>query len=132
MRKSVVVSMFIVATLLFSEALFSDEGKHDKTIDEVIEFILEDQGLEDESKIDPDKVSDDLLEQLGEAYMSWMHPNEEQHQWMDNMMGGEGSESLRQAHIRMGYSYLDSSSWGYCGRGVMGGPGVMNWWRRRR
>ena len=50
--------------------------------------------------------------------MEQMHPGE-QHELMDKMMGGEGSESLRQAHIFM------ARRW-YCGDAVgMGMMGMM-------
>lgn len=130
MKKSKVFFSVLVL-ILISVTVFADEGKHSKSIDEVIELILEEQKLENKELIDPDSVSDELLELLGEAYMIWMHPNEEQHEWMDKMMGGEGSESLRLAHIRMGYSYLDKNSWGFCGRGMMRGPGMMGWWGKK-
>ncbi|PJE76103.1 hypothetical protein COV04_01065 [Candidatus Uhrbacteria bacterium CG10_big_fil_rev_8_21_14_0_10_48_11] len=68
--------------------------------------IYETQGVSDVNKIDCDKVSDSQFETLGDAYMGIMMPNETQHQAMDTMMGGEGSESLSQAHINMGRSYL--------------------------
>lgn len=40
------------------------------------------------------------LEFIGDYYMEQMHPGSA-HEVMDNMMGGEGSESLRNAHIQM-------------------------------
>lgn len=129
MKKSGIIILVLV--MMLSIPLFSDEGKHNQNIDDVIELILEEQDLKDRDKIDPDKVSNKLLEQLGEAYMSWMHPNEKHHEWMDKMMGGEGSQSLKEAHIRMGYSYLDNDSWGFCGRGHRG-PGMMGWWGKKK
>ena len=51
-----------------------------------------------ESKADCSTLSDSQLEAIGEYYMEQMHPGES-HELMDAMMGGEGSESLRQMHI---------------------------------
>ncbi len=52
------------------------------------------------------------MEQIGEYYMELRHPGQA-HEWMDAMMGGEGSESLRLAHVRMGQVF-------YCGQGPSG------------
>jgi len=83
-------------------------------------------------KISCDELSKDQLEILGDYYMEQMHPGE-LHEIMDEKMGGEGSESLRAMHIRMGEAF-------YCGehnslsgemmdmmmgRGMMGSYGNM-------
>jgi hypothetical protein len=71
-----------------------------------------------ESKISCPNLTVEELESIGEYYMEQMHPGS-QHEAMDNMMGGEGSESLRQAHIFM------ARRW-YCGDAAgMGMMGAM-------
>ncbi|KKK96461.1 hypothetical protein LCGC14_2662540 [marine sediment metagenome] len=52
--------------------------------------------------------------------MSDMIPNPKQHEWMDEMMGGEGSENLSAMHRLMGYRYL-SDDGGFIGSMMMGG-----------
>jgi len=69
-------------------------------------------------KISCDDLSEEQLEILGEYYMEQMHP-EEAHVAMDEMMGGEGSESLRIAHVNMGKSF-------YCGKNDSMSGGMMN------
>lgn len=71
-----------------------------------------------------DQLTQDQLEMLGDYYMEQMHPGET-HEYMDQMMGGEGSESLRRVHINMALRiYCGETS--YPGYGMMGGYGMMN------
>ncbi len=72
-----------------------------------------------DSRLGCDKLADKQLEAIGEYYMEQMHPGE-QHEWMDEMMGGEGSERLRQMHIQMAKVL-------YCGApgGMTGSGGMM-------
>ncbi len=71
------------------------------------------------SKIACEEISDEQLEMMGDYYMEQMHQGE-QHEAMDKMMGGEGSESLKQMHINMAKSL-------YCGENnEMMTSGMMN------
>ncbi|HII72093.1 TPA: hypothetical protein HA265_05040 [Candidatus Woesearchaeota archaeon] len=78
-----------------------------------------------ESGVSCDDLSEVQLEMIGEYFMDQMHPDEE-HEIMDEMMGGEGSVTLEQAHIEIGRMF-------YCGErtyGMMGmmGPGSRSRW----
>ncbi len=75
-------------------------------LNNVLESIYTDHNVTGQAEVICNKVTDDQFEKLGDAYMGAMLPNEQQHQAMENMMGGEGSASLRQAHINMGRSYI--------------------------
>ncbi len=83
-------------------------------------------------KIPCENLSDEQLEILGDYYMEQLHPGE-LHEAMDERMGGEGSDRLRQVHIAMGRAF-------YCGehgavpssmmdmmvgRGMIGNNGMM-------
>ncbi len=51
-----------------------------------------------EAKIPCANLNEEQLEVIGEYYMEQMHPGE-QHEQMDEMMGGEGSAQLTQTHL---------------------------------
>lgn len=99
-----------------------------KEINDVLQNIYKTQNIDSQTKIDCSKVTDDQFENLGDAYMNVMLLNQQQHEAMDNMMGGEGSATLKQAHINMGRSYL--GCWSNYDSGpvympMMGGFGMM-------
>jgi len=71
-----------------------------------------------DSGISCDKLTDEQLEAMGDYYMEQMHPGEA-HEMMDQMMGGEGSDSLKQVHIQMAKRL-------YCNEDVGGMMGMMN------
>jgi hypothetical protein len=75
-------------------------------ISAVLQEIYKTQHIDAKTKIDCSKVTDEQLDNIGDVYMGVMFPSKEQHEAMDNMMGGEGSASLRQAHINMGRSFM--------------------------
>ena len=135
MNKSLILFMLAGAILLLvsSVTVFADtghDGEHGRHIEDVLQEIRGKQGLGPDDAMDPRKVSNKDLEELGEAVMSIMHPEPEQHEFMDRMMGGEGSESLRRAHIRMGYNYLaslDGENNGWFGQ--RGWRGIRSWRR---
>ena len=88
------------------------------TIASVLKDVDVTQGVTDQSKLVCAKVTDDQFEKLGDAVMG-SGITEAQHTAMENMMGGEGSATLKQAHITMGRSYL--GCWG----GYNSGPVYM-------
>jgi hypothetical protein len=126
----------VLALGLSAPALASGDSGHTLSIDEAVSQIRDDLNLSSQQPIDPDAVPAPLLEQLGDAVMAEMAGSEAHHQWMDTMMGGEGSESLASAHRWMGYRYLTGGYGPYGpGRGMHGGmhggmrgPGMMGRW----
>ena len=112
--------MLIFGILLLSLFLVSANGDHGAITEEGKKLV--------ESNADCDDLSDEQLETIGEYFMEQMHPGEA-HELMDKMMGGEGSESLRQMHIAMAKRiYCDDTS-GMANYGMMGmmmGGGMMN------
>jgi uncharacterized membrane protein len=60
------------------------------------------------SNVSCDKLDSGQLEAIGDYLMEQMHPGPS-HQAMEDMMGGDGSENVRRAHIQMAEVL-------YCGR----------------
>lgn len=89
---------------------------HAESVETVLQDILNQQNVSTVQELDLSKISDDNWERLGDAVMEVQHPGQA-HAVMDQMMGGEGSESLGQIHINMGKVYL--------GYGDNYGPGMM-------
>lgn len=77
-------------------------------------------------------LSESQMELIGDYYMEQMHPGDS-HTAMEQMMGGEGSESLRSMHIAIAKrvycnDYNSSANYGMMGFGMMGirNGGMMN------
>ncbi len=73
-----------------------------------------------DSGISCDELTDEQLEAIGEYYMGQMHPGEA-HELMDQMMGGENSESLKQMHVQMAKKLYCNKNIG----GMMDSEGMM-------
>lgn len=102
---------------------------HAESVEAVLQDILSSQNAQTVQDLDLSKVSNDDWERLGDAVMELQHPGEA-HEAMDRMMGGEGSDSLRQMHIAMGQAYLGYGSKTSYGPGMMG-RGMMGYTRDR-
>ena len=99
-----VAAMMLVASVMFAGPVSAqDEGK---SLKDVVAEIRKSQNLQEDQPIDCSLVTDKQYEEVGEAWMDLMVPNAQRHQMMDRMMGGEGSESLANAHRAMGARYL--------------------------
>jgi uncharacterized membrane protein len=118
--------LFSVAALMAASGITALADEQSKSIKEVVAEIRQTQNLEPGQKIDCKKVTDKQLEELGDAWMDIMIPDPEQHEMMDRMMGGPGSESLASAHRMMGARYLGCIQGGPYGGGMMMMPGMMS------
>ena len=95
---------------------------HEHNFDETKQLI--------DSGISCDQLTDEQLESTGDYYMEQMHPGEA-HEMMDQMMGVEGSDSLKQMHIQMAKRlYCNEDVSGMMGGGMMNmmmGSNMMSW-----
>ncbi|MBI2176246.1 hypothetical protein HYU40_02750 [Candidatus Woesearchaeota archaeon] len=111
-KLSLLPILAIIAALAAASALAHAE----KNFTETKELI--------DSGVSCDELTDGQLEEIGEYYMEQMHPGAA-HELMDEMMGGEGSESLKQMHIQMAKRLYCKEDVGGV-MGLMGSGGMMN------
>lgn len=104
----------------------SEQKQLSQKLNQVLQEILKPQGTTSTANIDCSKITEDQFEKLGDVWMGVHVGSEAVHQRMDQMMGGEGSQSLRQAHINMGESYLGCSQ---NGKGISMMSGAQGSWR---
>lgn len=100
------IALACVLIVLGALSAWANGDAHDLSVDEILDEIRAELGIGSRQEIDPEAVSDPLLERLGEAVMNEHAGSDRAHERMDRMMGGEGSESLASAHRWMGYRYL--------------------------
>lgn len=111
-----IMLIFAIALLVLSIPAYAAED-HATEIEEGRALV--------ESRIDCDELSNEQLEAIGEYVMEQMHPGEE-HEIMDARMGGEGSESLKQAHINIALGSYCGQNYGMMGFGMMGQGMIEN------
>lgn len=117
------VRILLVAAMLVTGAVFgfADADGHGRSIADVEQEIRQTLGVGENDPIDPDAVPEALMVELGDAVMAERVGSEARHEWMDEMMGGEGSASLDAAHRWMAYNYLAGGYAGGRGPGMMSG-----------
>ncbi len=112
MKKIILIGLFVI---WFSFVVIAQEEEHDFT--NAKQLI--------DSKISCNSLTNEQLEIIGDYYMEQMHPGEA-HEYMDKMMGGEGSESLKQVHINIAKrTYCNENVGGMMGGGGGSGGGMM-------
>jgi putative membrane protein len=110
-RMTIALWLTIFTVLALSCLSFAEESKP-KSIDAVLSAIMTEQGISDPDLINPSKVSQSDLEELGDSVMEAMIGNSEMHERMDARLGGEGSASLKAFHINLGLNYLSDYPYG--------------------
>ncbi|MCF7920949.1 MAG: SHOCT domain-containing protein [Candidatus Cloacimonetes bacterium] len=106
--KPIVTGIFL---FFFSMVIYADiekEDDHNISIDKVLEGIRLYQNVDSNELIDPEKISDERLENLGKAAVSQLYPAADKHEFMKDMMGDEDSVHLSKMYKWMGYRYIKS------------------------
>lgn len=117
--RRIITSAILITSIAFSIPLIAlADDVHEESLEETLREIQQSQAVQNIRDIDCNQVANQQFEGLGEAVMETMHPGG-QHEVMDQMMGGAGSEPLEEMHITMGQNYLGCSS------GMMASSGGM-------
>lgn len=116
---SKITVILLTLFLMVSASTVSAQGMMETNLDTLVVQIQQSQGVSSSNQIDCQKVTDSQFEKLGDAWMDTVHPNESTHEQMDQMMGGEGSQSLEASHIQMGRNYLGCDNGWNMGTGMM-------------
>ncbi|MFW6214937.1 MAG: hypothetical protein ACOC45_03215 [Alkalispirochaetaceae bacterium] len=103
----------------------------ERALEPYVEEILEGEGAGSLSEIDPDQLPPEVLEELGFRVMDQIVADREWHRWMNEMMGGEGSQELAEFHRGLGESYVERGGELPEWRGRFGEPGMMRWHQQR-
>lgn len=96
--------VFILLTIYLFPLAAATVASHGEEFDEAQRIIDSNKSCRE--------LTDEQLEVIGDYYMEQIHPGEA-HETMDNMIGGEGSDSLKQMHIMMARKV-------YCNEGGIG------------
>lgn len=73
---------------------------------ELVATIRRNQGVASNSDINADKVSEMVLVELGRLVMGDKLGSNPVYVWLDTMVGGEASQTLREVRRQVGYNYL--------------------------
>jgi len=105
MKKFLMAAVILAVVLSAASVAYADDMQL-KSVDTILTEIQQEQGVASADQIDPDKVSQAKLEELGDSVMEAMIGNTKTHDQMDIRLGGDGSASLTAFHTRLGYNYL--------------------------
>lgn len=94
----------------YNSTTSSTFAEQQKTLDNATNSVLKSQNVSSISQLNCSKISEDQFEKVGDAWMGVMAGSEQDHSIMEQQMGGEGSQTLKQAHIQMGERYLGCST----------------------
>lgn len=126
------VSSFVIAGLAsaqfgmmgnFRDFALNNQTVKNDDINKILTEIYQSQNIASADQLNCAKISEDQFEKLGDGYMELIHPGQA-HIYMDQMMGGEGSATLKQAHINMGRAY--TGCWSSYNAAPLGLPSALN------
>lgn len=127
--KKLISFAFVLGLMMFTVLGVKAGSMELKSVETIMVEIRQEQNIFSTGTIDIAKVSDVRLEELGDSVMEQVIGNTSLHERMDIALGGEGSLSLTNVHIRVGYNYLAgipiTMMTFMSGRGMMGYGGMM-------
>jgi len=104
--KKLFIHLFLISFLMIMVFSVEAYGERLRSIETILTEIRQEQNISSTESIDISKVTLAHLEELGDSVMEEVIGNSTLHERMDNVLGGEGSRSLTNTHLRVGYNYL--------------------------
>jgi putative membrane protein len=106
MKKILMKVLPVFLVLMFFSIPVSAAEEFHRSVTDIVTEIKQDQGITEFNKIDIGKVSDPVLEELGDSVMESIIGNAVMHERMDDRLGGEGSPALAEFHRELARQYL--------------------------
>jgi len=104
--KKFTLILFVLVLVMFTGLSVKADSMELKSVETILSEIRMDQNIASTDPIDVSKVTAARLEELGDSVMEKVIGNTSVHDRMDIALGGDGSVSLTNVHIRVGYDYL--------------------------
>lgn len=125
MKKTVLI-LILVAIGTFGVVTYAHSGRYNlnrqnryiaenKVLDAEINRLKVKYNVREGENLNPSKMTNKELDHIGDILMGIMVPDEKEHEYMDRMMGGKGSDSLSTMHQHMAYNYLNGYGFGMMG-----------------
>lgn len=124
--KKLFIHLFLISFLMIMVFSVEAYGERLRSIETILTEIRQEQNISSTESIDISKVTLAHLEELGDSVMEEVIGNSTLHERMDNVLGGEGSRSLTNTHLRVGYNYLAGIP--ITMMTFMGSGGMMGWY----
>jgi len=99
-------SILLTSFLMIFVFAINVHGMELRSVDAILAEIMQEQDVSTKDSIEISKVSLGQLEELGDSVMEYVIGNTVVHERLDEALGGDGSASLANTHIRVGYNYL--------------------------
>lgn len=106
MKSVVSVLIGLLSLVLLPAPVVLAHGGHEMSLADAMAQLRESLGLEANAHIVCEMLTEAQFEFLGEVVMAELYGDEEKHEIVDQLAGGEGSEQLRRAHVEVGAKYL--------------------------
>lgn len=120
--KTLLFALCFVTAVVTAEVQPADP---EQTLDRVVAETVAAHSAKAVQELSVTEMTSDQLIRLGRAVMGVMVGDPQWHEWMNAMMGGEGSERLDALHTALGEAYVERGGRVPTWHGTVGAPGII-------